>query len=102
MSASPYQPDDIAMCRHVVTHAQNLQALAAGDRAEILGAAYDILVKDRAARVARALAGDDAAARNAPARVLSVPLAVFQAGRPRRRPRLLVVPRHPGTPGDAA
>lgn len=78
MTPSPYQPDDLAMCRHLVTHAQNLMELEPEDRADILRSAYDILRKDRAFRLGQS--------------------------RISGRPRLKVIPRGdgPGTSGDAA
>ena len=101
MSASPYKPDDLAMARHVVTHAQALTAVTPETRAEIIDLALTILRKDRALRLHQTLTQPIGEGR-----ILRVPLAVFQAGpaRVRRRPPSPPNAPHPGhtTPGDAA
>lgn len=74
MSASPYCPDDLAWCRSLVTQPQNLIGMEPACREDLLRLAMDVLRKDLAHRLARIEPG----------------------------PRLLVMPRGPGTPGDAA
>lgn len=97
MPASPYQFQDLAMARHVVTHADALTAVTPETRAEILDLALTILRKDRALRIHETLAQPIIG----PARILRVPRAVFQAG-PMRRKTQPLPPSHPLTPGDAA
>lgn len=98
---SPYRPDDLACARRVVTNPQILSLQDKVQRADILALAFSILSKDRQLRL-----GIDPTASRGPARVLHVPLAVFQAGpqllRPRRKASLTIVPKNPATPEDAA
>jgi hypothetical protein len=91
---------DLAAARQLVTQAQTLAPLGRANADEVLAAAWGILRDDHLARLqTRARPTPDT-----PARIYRVPLAVFQAGPygSRRKPRLIVHPRNPRTPEDAA
>jgi hypothetical protein len=96
MARSPYCAEGVALARQTLADSRYLAGLSPADRSEIIGLAFDILRKDRAARL-----GLDPAAAQGPARVIAIPRAVFQAG-PGFRHRLNLVRPRPGTPGDAA
>lgn len=97
MTCSPYPVEGITLARRTLTDGAYMASITPKDRAELVQMAFDILHKDRAARLQmEPPAPEDC-------RVITIPRAVFQAGRqqPRRRPRLTVLPAGP-TPGDAA
>lgn len=98
MPTSPYSADGLACARATLTNLTIMGSVTAEQRVDLVGMAFEILHKDRAARLG--LQGEPLG----PARVITIPRAVFQAGRPkpRRRPRLLVLPACGPTPGDAA
>lgn len=89
---SPHHRDSITLARDTLTDVGFLSSVTPRQRAELVALALDILRTDRQARL-----GPRATPAPTP-RVIVIPLAVFQAGRPRpHRPRIL-----PHTPGDAA
>jgi hypothetical protein len=94
---SPYRAEGIDLARRVLTDGAYLTSVPADKRAELVQMAFDILHKDRAARL-----GLD---RSQPveAEVICFRRATLQAGRKitSRRPRLIVMPAGPN-PGDAA
>ena len=95
-----YTPDELAAARWLVTHGQSYVHLDAPTRRASIDIAWLILRKDRAARLPQP--PKPRSTDHQTARILRVPLAVFQAG-----PKLLRTPRHhititPSTPGDAA
>lgn len=101
MNRSPYPAEGIALARRTLTDGTYLTGITPGDRAELVRLAFDILKKDRAARL-----GLDRSEPQGPARVITIPRAVFEAGlsRPRQRPRRRRIVVRPITPdpGDAA
>lgn len=98
MPRSPYSADGLACARAALTDLRIIGAASREERLNIVGMALDILRKDRAIRL-----GPKAALAPVTGRVIRIPRAVFEAGRPKppRRPRLIVLPAGP-TPGDAA
>lgn len=97
MPRSPYSPDGLACARAALTDLRIIGAASREERLNIVGMALGILRKDRCARLGLAPAPETTG------RVITIPRAVFEAGRPKppRRPRLIVLPAGP-TPGDAA
>ena len=94
MTPSPYSPEGVGLARRVLTDTSYWANVTRDARAELTGMAFDILHKDRAARL-----GLTGTPPESP-RVIVIPHAVFQAGRRKPcRPRLVVLPK---TPGDAA
>lgn len=96
MARSPYSAEGVALARRTLADSRYLAGLLPADRSEIIGLAFDILRKDRAARL-----GLGPVAAQGPGRVITIPRAVFQAG-PGFRRRLQAVRPRPSTPGDAA
>lgn len=96
MARSPYPAEGVALARLTLADSRYLAGLSPADRFEIIGLAFDILRKDRAARL-----GLDPAAAQGPGLVIAIPRAVFQAG-PGFRRRLHAVRPRSSTPGDAA
>lgn len=93
---SPHSPANIALARATLADTDLMARVTPRHRAELVECALQILRTDRTARLG------PHAVPETPARVIAIPLAVFQAGPARRhRPRLMIVP-HPHTPGDAA
>ena len=95
-----YTPEELAAARWLVTNGQSYVHLDAATRRASIDIAWLILRKDRATRLPQPPKPNQTDHQTA--RVLRVPLAVFQAG-----PKLLRTPRHritinPSTPGDAA
>ena len=97
MTKSPYPVEGIALARRTLTDGAYMTSVTPEARAELVQMAFDILHKDRAARL-------NLTPEKVEAKILTVPRAVFEAGRVRpvtRRPQLRVLPAGP-TPGDAA
>lgn len=92
---APHSPENIALARDTLTDTGLMASVTPLQRAELVKCALDILRTDRTARLGQTPIPTHA-------RVIAIPLAVFQAGPARRhRPRLTLLP-HPHTPGDAA
>lgn len=96
MPMSPHKLENLALARDTLTNLPLLQNCQPEQRAELVRLAQAILHTDRAARL-----GLDPAAPQGPARVITIPRAVFQAG-PRRVRILRRATQRPTTPGDAA
>lgn len=98
MPASPYSADGLATARQALTDMRIIGTITAEERDDIIRKAFCILRGDRTARLGP-FPGHDGTDR-----VIRIPRAVFEAGRPRprRRPRLIVLPAGGPTPGDAA
>ncbi len=97
MGQSPYAPEGIALARRTLTDGAYMTSVTPQARAELVQMAFDILHKDRAARL-------NLTPQKAEAKIVTVPLALWQAGPGARRLArktnpLLLTNR---TPGDAA
>jgi hypothetical protein len=97
MAASPYKVEGIALARDTLTNLDLIRQWTPDQRRQIVEMAQAILQADRAHRLDL-----DPGASRGPARIVAVPLAVFQAGPRRCRHRALPQAPHPFTPGDAA
>lgn len=96
MAQSPHKLENLALARDTLTNLELIRQWAPEQRRQMIELAQAILQTDRACRL-----GLDDAVPQGPARIIRIPLAVFQAGRTRNRPRR-AVKAHPTTPGDAA
>lgn len=96
MPNSPHKLENIALARDTLTNLDLIGQWTLDQRRQMVELAQAILQTDRAARL-----GLDPATPQGPARVITIPRAVFQAGRRSRR-ILRIVGTHPTTPGDAA
>lgn len=97
MTRSPYSAEGLQLARDTLTDVETIRRWAPDQRRQLVEMAQAILQADRAHRL-----GLDPNAPRGPARVLTIPRAVFQAGLSRRRHRLRIVPGGTFTPGDAA
>ena len=101
MHQLPYTAEGLACARATLTDLRIMGTVTAEERAGLVGMAFSILQKDRAARLGLI------APPTLTGKVIHIPRALFQAGRtitqvrPRRVVRLIVRPAGP-TPGDAA
>lgn len=95
-----YAPNELAAARWLVTNSQNFAHLDPDTRRASIDIAWTILRKNRAIQQPQKTKPTDP---TTTARVLRVPLAVFQAGpiRLRRHPRHRIT-IGPTTPGEAA
>ena len=98
--APVYAPGELAAARWLVTNSQNYAHLDPDTRRAPTAIAWTILRKNRAIQQPQKAKPSDP---TTTARVLRVPLAVFQAGPSilRRQPRHRIT-INPSTPGDAA
>jgi hypothetical protein len=97
MGQSPYAPEGIALARRTLVDSTYMTSVTPEARAELVQMAFDILHKDRAARL-------NLTPQKVEAKIVTVPLALWQAGPRARRltgkPKLLLLTNR--TPGDAA
>jgi hypothetical protein len=96
MPNSPHKLENIALARDTLTNLDLIGQWTPDQRRQIVELAQAILQTDRNARL-----GLDPAASQGPARVITIPRAVFQAGRGQRHV-LRVAGTRPTSPGDAA
>lgn len=97
MAPSPYKIEGLQLARDTLTNLDLIRQWTPDQRRQIVEMAQAILKADRAHRLDL-----DQTASHGPARIVAVPLAVFQAGPRRHRHRALPRLPHPFTPGDAA
>lgn len=97
MRPSPISATDLADAIAALTDAGKMGALDRGRRHELVVSAFAVLRRDRMARHGQPEPPTDSG------RVICIPRALFESGRPtRRRPRLIVLPSGGPTPGNAA